>query len=295
MRRLADVGTGWLLIGAAARRLLCGAAAAIWAGRRVWAAARRLTSRAAGARAPGRTGPAGRRPGPRDQEPPLHDQPQPQAPGRRPRAPRRRPSRRLLRRLEAVQARPPGSRTSSTTSSASPAEWSSRASPSDLRRLVGELADFFAPQAAGRPRGDAHARCPRPPVRCSVDANLIKQALLNLMINAVQAMPRGRRTAHRAADQSQPRPRRHRGHRHRHRASPARTCPRSSRSTTPPRTAARAWACPPRGGSSASTAARSASSPRSARARGSSLLLPLAKPTSGTGCLFNFTRRANTM
>lgn len=60
----------------------------------------------------------------------------------------------------------------------------------DLRGLVGELADFFTPQAEA---GHVVLRTALPdaavPVR--VDANLIKQALLNLMLNAVQAMEEG--------------------------------------------------------------------------------------------------------
>lgn len=62
--------------------------------------------------------------------------------------------------------------------------------PADLRNLVGEVVDFFAPQASA-----AHVvmrtTLSDHPVRCDIDANLIKQALLNLMINAVQAMPGG--------------------------------------------------------------------------------------------------------
>lgn len=60
----------------------------------------------------------------------------------------------------------------------------------DLRQVVGELCDFFAPQAE-----DAHvvlrSRLPDEPVMCRLDENLVKQALLNLMINAVQAMAGG--------------------------------------------------------------------------------------------------------
>ena len=60
----------------------------------------------------------------------------------------------------------------------------------DLRQAVGELCDFFAPQAE-----DAHvvlrSRLPDEPVMCRLDENLFKQALLNLMINAVQAMAGG--------------------------------------------------------------------------------------------------------
>ena len=60
----------------------------------------------------------------------------------------------------------------------------------DLRRLVGELTDFFTPQAE-----EVHVMLrtalPDQPVRCHVDANLLKQAMLNLMINATQAMASG--------------------------------------------------------------------------------------------------------
>ena len=60
----------------------------------------------------------------------------------------------------------------------------------DLRRLVGELADFFAPQAEAA-RVVMRTTLPDTPVRCRVDANLLKQALLNLMINGVHAMAEG--------------------------------------------------------------------------------------------------------
>lgn len=60
----------------------------------------------------------------------------------------------------------------------------------DMRRLVGEVTDFFSPQAdaAGVVMRTA---LPETPVRCRVDLDLIKQALLNLLINAVQAMAKG--------------------------------------------------------------------------------------------------------
>lgn len=59
--------------------------------------------------------------------------------------------------------------------------------PHDLVRLVDELCDFYHPQAqqAGivlRPQ------LPPQPVEARVDASLLKQALLNLMLNATQAM-----------------------------------------------------------------------------------------------------------
>ena len=60
----------------------------------------------------------------------------------------------------------------------------------DLRRLVDELIDFFAPQAEAT-RVVMRASLPDEPIRCTLDANLIKQAILNLMINATQAMPDG--------------------------------------------------------------------------------------------------------
>jgi len=60
----------------------------------------------------------------------------------------------------------------------------------DLRALVGELTDFFAPQAeaAGVVLRTA---VPESPVPARVDGKLLKQAVLNLMLNAVQAMNRG--------------------------------------------------------------------------------------------------------
>jgi len=60
----------------------------------------------------------------------------------------------------------------------------------DLRQLVEELIDFFRPQAESS-RVVLRASVPAEPVACSVDAGLFKQAVLNLMINATQAMTDG--------------------------------------------------------------------------------------------------------
>jgi signal transduction histidine kinase len=59
--------------------------------------------------------------------------------------------------------------------------------PRDLRELISELVDFFQPQAD---RAGVLLRVDAPgiPVIARVDAGLLKQALLNLAINAVQAM-----------------------------------------------------------------------------------------------------------
>lgn len=62
--------------------------------------------------------------------------------------------------------------------------------PADLRRLVSELVDFFGPQADDA-RVVMRSSLPDQPVVCNVDAKMIKQAFLNLMVNAVQAMSEG--------------------------------------------------------------------------------------------------------
>lgn len=60
-------------------------------------------------------------------------------------------------------------------------------SPQDLRSLVEEVADFFLPQSE-RHGVIQRVELPSDPVVAPIDANLVKQALLNLMLNAVQAM-----------------------------------------------------------------------------------------------------------
>lgn len=63
------------------------------------------------------------------------------------------------------------------------------ARPTDLRSTVQELADFFAPQAE-QARVLLRLELPDAPVVAHVDGSLLKQVLLNLMLNAVQAMQR---------------------------------------------------------------------------------------------------------
>jgi len=60
----------------------------------------------------------------------------------------------------------------------------------DLRDILGELADFFAAQAEAS-RVVLRVALPERPVFCPVDGDLFKQAMLNLMLNAIQAMPEG--------------------------------------------------------------------------------------------------------
>ncbi|GJQ25049.1 MAG: hypothetical protein HBSAPP02_00810 [Phycisphaerae bacterium] len=67
-----------------------------------------------------------------------------------------------------------------------------RLADADLNTLVSEMADFYAPQA--RAHGIAlELHCTANALPCRVDAQAIKQALLNLLINAQQAMPGGGR------------------------------------------------------------------------------------------------------
>jgi signal transduction histidine kinase len=59
--------------------------------------------------------------------------------------------------------------------------------PADLNTVVEELADFFGPQAKSQ---GVHVRCTLAPgpLSARLDVPHIKQAVLNLMLNAVQAM-----------------------------------------------------------------------------------------------------------
>lgn len=61
--------------------------------------------------------------------------------------------------------------------------------PADLVRIVDEVCDFFLPQCD---QSSVTLRCELPPspIILAIDERLFKQALLNLLINAVQAMSR---------------------------------------------------------------------------------------------------------
>jgi len=60
----------------------------------------------------------------------------------------------------------------------------------DVGGLIEELVDFFSPQADAA-RIILRTSMPPQPVKCNVDPNLVKQAILNLLLNAVQAMKEG--------------------------------------------------------------------------------------------------------
>jgi len=59
--------------------------------------------------------------------------------------------------------------------------------PVDLNEVVSEIADFYAPQAEHHGVRLRTELAPRP-MRAMIDAGHLKQAILNLMINATQAM-----------------------------------------------------------------------------------------------------------
>lgn len=60
----------------------------------------------------------------------------------------------------------------------------------NINDLIGQLIEFYEPQAASsNVRMMTHLSAE--PMPCRIDADLLKQALLNLFINAQQAMPEG--------------------------------------------------------------------------------------------------------
>lgn len=62
--------------------------------------------------------------------------------------------------------------------------------PHDVSSLMRDLADFYRPQADLH-HIDLRVETPDQPLLCNIDAQLIKQAVLDLLINAQQAMPTG--------------------------------------------------------------------------------------------------------
>jgi len=60
--------------------------------------------------------------------------------------------------------------------------------PVDLQELMEELVDFYTPQAQLQ-RVELRIAKPPQPTVANLDERLVKQAVLNLMINATQAMP----------------------------------------------------------------------------------------------------------
>jgi len=60
----------------------------------------------------------------------------------------------------------------------------------DINELVSDMVDFYSPQAYSRSITVRHSLCKEPLV-CKVDAGMLKQVILNLFINAQQAMSEG--------------------------------------------------------------------------------------------------------
>ena len=68
----------------------------------------------------------------------------------------------------------------------------------DFRRLLEEVALLAAPDAAQH-SVDYQSPHADEPLLVKADVDLMKQALLNVVLNGVQAMPRGRAAHHRGA------------------------------------------------------------------------------------------------
>jgi signal transduction histidine kinase len=67
-----------------------------------------------------------------------------------------------------------------------------RATRVDLNEVAGDVVEFFRPQAE-RMKIELTIRCDNGPVACEIDVSLVKQAILNVLINAQQAMTEGGR------------------------------------------------------------------------------------------------------
>jgi len=65
-----------------------------------------------------------------------------------------------------------------------------KTSPADINEIIGDMIDFYSPQADNRSIQIKQNLC-RSPLICNVDANMLKQVFLNLFINAQQAMKDG--------------------------------------------------------------------------------------------------------
>ena len=107
----------------------------------------------------------------------------------------------------------------------------------DLNELVSDMIDFYSPQAHSHALTVRHGFCAEPLV-CRVDPGALKQVLLNLFINAQQAMDHGGELLIRTFAAPVPPSSRS--------ATPAKAfrrtdCPRSSGRTPPPVRVARAW------------------------------------------------------
>jgi signal transduction histidine kinase len=144
--------------------------------------------------------------------------------------------------------------------------------PTELTACSKSSVDFFAPQAQLQ-RAQLRLKKHASPVVANVDPRLIKQAVLNLLINGLQAIPEGRGGELILSLTVGGKHDRHRRHRHRHR-HPARSGRQHlhrllhHRKNTAP---ASAWQWPE--GSPKNTAAKSASAATSAKG-----------PTSGSRC-----------
>jgi signal transduction histidine kinase len=97
---------------------------------------------------------------------------------------------RLLRRLDALQRETERLKAILTDFLQFAGRVKLDAHPRDLVRIVSDLQDFFHPQC-DQNRIVLRTKLPGEPVAARVDESLFKQALLNLMINATQAMAGG--------------------------------------------------------------------------------------------------------
>ncbi|MBN2272555.1 MAG: hypothetical protein JXN61_18220 [Sedimentisphaerales bacterium] len=62
--------------------------------------------------------------------------------------------------------------------------------PADVNEIIGDMIDFFSPQAHSHSITVRQA-LNKTPLICKIDADMLKQAILNLFINAQQAMDKG--------------------------------------------------------------------------------------------------------